>query len=315
MSAERFTTLTGAFPRSEALVQATRDLDRGRTTPAAAEAAFVEAERRVLAVERELGLAGETGGYLRWPDLFRPFTAVWDGASAGTLTRFFETNTFFRQPVLEAPPRPGKSSLASWLPKGPKARLVLPGPYTFAQVADVRYGTREPNEAMRDLGLALAAELRLLGAARPGQIQFQEPLLGYAPYSGDVRALVDAYRPIAEAARGASTAVWTYFGDAGRNLRVLAELPVDVIGLDVFESVLPAGATLGGKGLGAGVLESRTTLPEDLEELVSVLRPLEAALRPPSVWLGPSPPLDLLPFDAAVEKLRLLPKLKEALAR
>jgi 5-methyltetrahydropteroyltriglutamate--homocysteine methyltransferase len=315
MSVAYRTALTGPFPRPEDLVQTTRDLDRGRTTPAAAEAVFQSAERRVLALETELGLDGVTGGYLRWPDLFRPFTAAWDGVSAGTLTRFFETNTFYRQPVFEAAPRPGKSSLASWLPHGPKSRLVLPGPYTFAYLSDIRYGGGDPSAAMGDIAGALAAELGRFGHSRPAQVQFQEPLLGYAPFGGDVHRLVEAYRPLAEAARGTETSVWTFFGDAGRNLGTLAQLPVDTVGLDLFESVVPSGADLRGKGLGLGVIESRTTIPEDLGEVAGLVRGLVEHLQPPTVWLGPSPPLDLLPFDAAAGKVALLPKLKEALAR
>lgn len=315
MTVPHFTTLTGAFPRTEELVQATRDLDRGRTTAAAAESVFAEAERRVLDVESRLGLDCVTGGYLRWPDLFRPFSAVWDGVSTGTLTRFFETNTFFRQPVLEEIPRPGKSSLAAWLPHGPRARAVLPGPYTFAHLADLRYGPRDPTSASKEIAAALATEIARLGPARPPSIQFQEPLLGYAPYEGDPKALAETYRPLADACRGARTSVWTFFGDAGRTLPTLAQLPVDTVGLDLFESEVPASVDLRGKGLGLGVIESRTTLPENAGEIAGLVRDLEGRLRPKEVWLGPSPPLDLLPFDAAVAKLALLPRLKEELGR
>ncbi len=315
MSVPHRITLTGPFPRPEHLVQATRDLDRGRITPAAAEVAFAEAERQVAEVETRLGLDSTTGGYLRWADMFRPFSELWQGVSTGPLTRFFETYTFFRQPILESAPRGGDRSIASWLPRGPAARAVLPGPYTFAHLAEVRYGGADRNAALRDIAQALASELKALGPARPAQIQFQEPLLGYAPFAGDPGPLVEAYRTLSSAASGAGTSVWTYFGDAGRSLPVLTRLPVDVIGVDLFEFELPNRADLGGKGLGLGVIESRTTLPENLEEVARLVRELEGALHPGSVWLGPSPPLDLLPFEAATGKLALLPRLKEALSR
>ena len=307
------TTLTGAFPRTEALVQATRDLDRGRTTPAAAEAVFAEAERQVLAVESDLGLDVLTGGYVRWPDLFRPFTASWNGVGVGPLTRFFETNTFFRQPVLDAPPTPGKSALAAWLPHGPRSRWVLPGPYTFSYLAEVRYGEHDRTTALKDIARALATELRRLAPNGPAEVQFQEPLLGYAPFEGDPTVLIAAYRLLSEALGSIGSSVWTFFGDAGRSFSTLVQLPVGTIGVDVFESEIPAGASLKGRGLGLGVIESRTTLPEDLAELTPLVQRWTKALGPSTVWLGPSPPLDLLPFDAAVSKLALLPRLKEAL--
>ena len=73
MTASWRATLTGPFPRPEALVQATRDLDRGRIPPEKAEEAFAAAEAEVRRVEADLGLDARTGGYLRWADLFRPF--------------------------------------------------------------------------------------------------------------------------------------------------------------------------------------------------------------------------------------------------
>ncbi len=314
MTAPHRTTLTGPFPRPEHLVKATRDLDRGRIDTAAAEEAFARAEREVVEVETALGLDTVTGGYLRWADLFRPLTLSWKGTSSGPLTRFFETNTFYRQPILESPPERTDGGLASWLPRGRAARAILPGPYTFAHLADVRYGGSDRTRAVGDIARALASELRALGPEGPRHVQFQEPLLGYAPYEGDPAPLAAAYRTLVEASAGATTTVWTFFGDAGRSLKALLALPVDVIGVDLFEFEVPRPVDLGGKGLGLGVVESRTTISENVEEVARLARSVEGALSPSSVWLGPSPPLDLLPFDAARSKLAILPRLKELLA-
>ncbi len=314
MSVPHRTTLTGPFPRPEHLVKATRDLDRGRIDAAAAEEAFGRAEREVAEVEAELKLDTVTGGYLRWADLFRPFTLSWKGVSAGPLTRFFETNTFYRQPLLDAAPERGSETLERWLPRGETARAILPGPYTFAHLAEVRYAGGDRTTAVADIARALAAELRALGPRPPRHVQFQEPLLGYAPFVGDAAPLVDAYRVLVDACNGATTTVWTFFGDAGRSIDALLALPVDIVGVDLFEFEVPRPLDLRGKGLGLGVVESRTTLSENVAEIARIARSVEGALRPSSVWLGPSPPLDLLPFEAARDKLAILPQLKEALA-
>jgi 5-methyltetrahydropteroyltriglutamate--homocysteine methyltransferase len=307
------TTLTGPFPRTEPLVQATRDLDRGRIPADQAEAAFSAAEAQVRNVETELQLDATTGGYLRWADLFRPFSQVWSGVTVGPLTRFFETNTFFRQPMLDAPPTSGRGGLAGWLPRGKHARAILPGPFTFASLADVRYTPKA--SAIVDLGSALARELAALGAERPGHVQFQEPMFTYAPPTAETPHVIEAYRALAASCRGSTTTVWTYFGDVGPALPTLAQLPVDVIGFDLFGASVPAGARLAGKGLGAGCIDPTTTIPEDAPAVAELVRAAERSLGTSGVWLGPNPPLDLLPFDSAVAKLRLLPRLKELLAR
>jgi len=309
------TTLTGPFPRPEALVQATRDLDRGRIPLEKGEEAFSQAEQEVLRVEADLGLDATTGGYLRWQDLFRPFSRLWTGVTTGPLTRFFETNTFFRQPVLEARPRPGNGSLAEWLPRGPNARAILPGPYTFAHLADVRYRAETPASVTLDIADALATELRALGPARPASVQFQEPLLAYAPPKGAEQELAEAYRRIADGAGGVPVSIWTYFGDAGPMLPSLARLPVDAIGFDLFATTVPTGTSWGTKGLGLGCVDPTVTTAEDPKAVAELVRAAEAALRPPLVWLGPNPPLDLLPFDSAVAKLKVLPELRKGLER
>lgn len=308
-------TLTGAFPRPEALVQATRDLDRGRIPADQGEVAFVAAGEAVRRLEANLGLDSVTGGYLRWQDLFRPFTRLWTGVDAGPLTRFFETNTFFRQPVMTAAPVPGRGRLADWLPRGPGARAIVPGPFTFASLADVQYASNGRARATLDIATALATDLRSLGPERPPFVQFQEPMLAYDPPKGEVPELAEAYRRLVDACGGASTSVWTYFGDAGPALPLLARLPVDVVGFDLFQTTVAPGTAWGGKGAGLGCIDPTTTIPEDAAAVASLARAAESSLRPSTVWLGPNPPLDLLPFDAAVAKVKLLPGLRATLER
>jgi len=91
----------GIYPRSEALVQATRDLDRGRTTAEAVEAKRAQDLERLVEVQREAGLDLLTDGMLSWQDLFRPLVEATDGLKTGALTRFLDTNTFYRAPQAE----------------------------------------------------------------------------------------------------------------------------------------------------------------------------------------------------------------------
>ena len=64
--------LTSTFPRSEELVVATREFDRGRRNAADVEALFDRATDQVLALETKLGFSTVTGGNLARQDLFRP---------------------------------------------------------------------------------------------------------------------------------------------------------------------------------------------------------------------------------------------------
>jgi 5-methyltetrahydropteroyltriglutamate--homocysteine methyltransferase len=315
------TALSGPFPRSEALVAATRDLDRGRTTPEAVEELFARTEKEVLDLETRLGLDAFTAGYLRWQDTFRPISESWSGFSVGPVTRMFETNTFFRQPILLGPPERTPGAIAARLPlplrSGEKARakIVLPGPYTLAGVLDNRSGDTTEGLIHR-LGRLLGDELRELRGLGYSIFQFQEPLLVVDPPTGPrAESVLAAYRAIAAHSAGATTIVWTYFADAVPAHALLDRLSVSAIGVDLAETDYEhLGPWSGAKALGLGVIDPRTTLPEDPTEVARIVRELQDRLKPPAIWLGPGGPLDLLPAEAATRKLHLLPAARRALA-
>ncbi|MGA8276268.1 MAG: hypothetical protein WB789_04535 [Thermoplasmata archaeon] len=312
--------LTSPFPRPERLVAATRDLDRGRTTPELAEKAFVEAESELLALEERL-FSNVTAGYLRWNDLFRPIAESWVGFTVGPLTRWLETNTFFRQPILSAPPRRTAGAIASRLPpplatRTSTARVLLPGPYTFTQVLENRSGASE-FEVLLSLGRLLGDEIRDLGGLGYRVFQFSDPILVTDPPEGPAEtAVLQAYQSIADAQPAATTVVWTFGAGAGPALPLLDRLPVSVVGIDLTdtepEALRPGPERL---GLGLGIIDPRTTLPETLGDTVGVVR--EALRRRPSasVWLGPGAPLDLLPARPAEQKLLRLSDVRHTLLR
>jgi 5-methyltetrahydropteroyltriglutamate--homocysteine methyltransferase len=313
------TGLTGPFPRSEVLVAATRDLDRGRTTPEAVEDLFAGAERDVVQLEERLGVDTVTAGYLRTADLFRPIAETWEGFAVGPLNRWFETNTFYRQPILHAPPGRVPGAVLARLPPAlraspDRARVILPGPYTFAGLLDNRSGEADTALVHR-LGRLLGEEVTELRGAGFRTFQFTDPLLVVRPPEGPrAEAVVAGYSAIAAAGNGGTSIVWTYGGDAIPALPLLERLPVSVVGIDLAETdaeQLPERK--GGPGLGLGVVDPRTTLAEDPIEVARIVRLVNARRHPPSLWLGPGGPLDLMPWEPATRKLHVLPAARQAL--
>ncbi len=313
-------TLTGPFPRSEELVRATRDLDRGRQSPEAVEEIYARTEIEVVDLERRLGTDRCTAGYLRWADLFRPIAESWGGFAVGPITRWFETNTFYRQPILHAPPERTPGAIASRLPLplrgegAARALVILPGPYTLAGLLDNRSG-EAPQALTHRLGRLLAEEVRELRGLGYRSFEWAEPLLvTRTPTGPSAESTVESYRAIHDAAGDSTSIVWTYFGDAAPAVSVLARLPVSVIGVDLAETD-PASfeIDLRGRALGLGVIDPRTTLSEDPGEIVRIVRRLQEQGSPREVWLGNGAPLDLLPAEPAAKKLHVLAAARTAL--
>jgi 5-methyltetrahydropteroyltriglutamate--homocysteine methyltransferase len=301
--------LTSPFPRSEAVVQATRDLDRGRTTPAAVEETFQAAEREVVDLERRLGFDRVTAGYLRWPDLFRLVAERWEGFAVGPLTRWLDTNTFFRQPILLAPPGRVAGAFASGLPPPLRAdpargRVLLPGPYSLGRLLDNRSGETDLAVVHR-LGRLLGEEVRELRTGGFGAFLVVDPLLvSRRPTGPMAESVVEAYRSIGRAANGGTAVVWTYGADAVPAFPLLDRLDVSAVGIDLADTEvdqLPPGPE--GRGLGLGVLDPRTTLREEPAEIARVVRTAATRRRAGPLWLGPGASLDLLPAEVATRKL------------
>ncbi len=127
--------IPGLYPRSEALVQATRDLDRGRTTQEAVDEQIERDLAELLSVQQAGALDLLADGMLRWQDHFRPLLEAAEGLETGALTRFLDTNTFYRAPKATSP----TPTLSGPLDErhvaplsGPRI-VTLPSPYAFAK--------------------------------------------------------------------------------------------------------------------------------------------------------------------------------------
>jgi 5-methyltetrahydropteroyltriglutamate--homocysteine methyltransferase len=296
MSLQAF--VPGLYARSEALVQATRDLDRGRTTPEAVEEQVERDQAELVAAQQAAGFDLLADGMLRWQDHFRPLLESADGLEPGALTRFLDTNTFYRAPAAKtATPSQdaplGERYVAS-LP-GP-CLVTLPSPYALAKGSGVTAsamasGVLEPALASLD------AELVVL----------VEPFFA-RDEGAELDDLADALELLGG---GPKLAVWFTFGDARSVLEAgAAELPVEGIGIDFYATHLDDVPQDFPKLLLAGVLDTRSSLLEEPRELAAFAQRLgERAER---IALVPNGDLQYVAEPLAREKLARLGKARTA---
>ncbi len=290
----------GIYPRSEQLVQATRDLDRGRTTPEAVDAQFERDLEELVRVQQAAGLDLLADGMLRWQDLFRPLVEAAAGLEPGPLTRFLDTNSFNRAPARTAQPvrleRPLDEHHIAHLPA---PRLVtLPSPFAFARSLDV--SPRELADTVLAPQLAALPEsTELVVLSEPFLTQTDDP---------DLDGLADALETLAG---GPAVALQLTFGDAGQLLPRLAELPVAALGVDFFATALEAVPEGLAKLLLAGVVDGRSSVLEDPRELAAfALRLRERGVE--RIALVPNGDLQYVSEPIAREKLARLGRAKTA---
>src|SRR5215212_10749500 len=241
----------GIYARSEELVQATRDLDRGRTTEEAVATQQDADLRAFLDAQREAGLDYFSDGLLNWQDIFRPFDTAAEGLHPGPLTRLLNTNTFYRAPAVETErPRLVEPLAEPFFRIGdlPRGRWVatLPSPHSLAEWAA---GELEPRAVAEGV---LGPQIRWLAGNGCAYVVLQETAL----FDGGMEVC-----PLSEALDALQSplpiALQLPFGDSGDVLGELVELDVEAIGVDLYATDLEALPRPFPKTLLAGVVDAR----------------------------------------------------------
>jgi 5-methyltetrahydropteroyltriglutamate--homocysteine methyltransferase len=294
----------GIYPRSEALVAATRDLERGRTTIEKVEDQFRQDLQDFVQTQRDAGLNYFSDGLLRWEDIFRPFVKASKGLSEGPLVRWFDNNAFFRAPVIT-----GSPAIDSQLPPTfedsvllPEPKVAtLPSPYMFSRAAQT-HGDR--NKLMIELARnVLQPVAKALGGRGYRLIHLQEPwLVFYGMEQGEWSFFEKAIETIRDGL-GITLVLHTYYGNAEPWADRLRSLPVDAVGIDFVETDVEALGKNWTLGVVAGCLDGRRSLVESLEETVKFVKRAAETLNPTALYLSSNSDLELLPRDIASRKI------------
>jgi len=141
------TMLYGIFPKSEHLRRKIGLWERNSLSGKEICQVLADEKERLYDLFKRNSLTYYTDPLLNWYDIFRPVALSLDGIELGPLTRYLETNTFYRRPVVshvgkikadpkdffelkENPPLPLFN-----LDKN--ASLFLPSPHTFYELSSV----------------------------------------------------------------------------------------------------------------------------------------------------------------------------------
>jgi 5-methyltetrahydropteroyltriglutamate--homocysteine methyltransferase len=335
---------TGDSPELQALSRTIAGLDRGERSQADLLDVQNEVTRHVIGEQVKAGLDVVTDGLIRWYDPISHLAGKLDNIEIKGLVRFFDTDTYFRQPVfVGAPVKRGHLVAGDYsfarnalghlpTPQGKAGKLsvkpVLSGPYTLGKFS---LGEKSGNgsagtftdleKRVQAYAEILASELEPLSQAGAELVQIDEPAAIKHPndwklFEASLTPLVQARDKILKNGRKLELALYVYFHDCAPLYEKLFTLPVDVVGLDFTYSpqlVDVVASTGSPKPLGLGLIDGRNTSLEDPAQIARQVERMLPKIKGERAFLGPSCGLEYLPCDQAFAKLELLSKVRAEL--
>lgn len=316
------TANTGSFPRigegkeKQRLRTAFSDVDSGKIGREQLLSIEREVTAEAISLQTKAGLDLITDGQISWNDPVSHVLGSIEGVEIGPLMRFFDTNFYYRQPIIkrklswQKPILLDEFVFAQGVSKRP-VKGVITGPYTLARLSvDRAYNNFSLLlEAMCMMASREIAELAQAGAT---VIQIDEPAILQNP--DDLGLLPEVILEMGRDKRNTELALYTYFGDSAPFYERLQQLPIDILGLDfsygphLTEVISSLGTS---KTLGLGIINGRNTRLETEDSIYPLLDSLLSAHGAKRCYINPSCGLEYLPRTKAVAKLENMVRLRD----
>ncbi len=303
----------GDTPEEQLLRRTIASLDRKEADLAQLERIKDEVTRQVIEEQIEAGVEVITDGLIRWDDALTYLAGKIKGFKLTGLLRYFDTNTFYRQPVCEAELDAPESlvvkdfQFANTLSSVP-VKAVLTGPYTLAKLSlDPHYQDLE--KLATKLATILGEEVKRLAQVGAQIVQFDEPAI--LKFKKDLPLFKRVWTKLASYfPENLETVLFLNFGNLEGIYSDVLQIPVTTVGLDLTSEssnwkLLKSNS---GKKWIAGIVDARNTKMETEEEIQEKLEKLLSWIPAEDLSVSPNYGLEFLPRETARKKLAHLAK-------
>jgi len=314
--------VAGQHPLSEDLTLTILDWKYGRKPLSQVTQGLLDDVSSFVKLQHELGLS-MTSAQMGIQDILRPFVTHYGCYSkTGGVSRWHTTNTFYRRYTLNEglyngaretatsnarhPLAPDENAFLHYHTHGCAGRIVLPGPYTWSKMTDVKPKTyMDEGDYICDIGRMLANEIGYL-PERYMEIQIDDPWLVWEHVPLNMwDSIITAYRFIWENTGPRRNIILnTYFGDAAPVMDLFQSLKIDGVGIDFTNTNIMdlMDVEMGHWIIQAGLFNSRNFYEEFTFEraafLLDMLR-IIASKDPMEILVATNTSLDYLPRDLA----------------
>lgn len=307
----------GDSPETQKHRRAIASLDKGEISRE--EFLLVEREvtKEVIELQAKAGLDMITDGLIRWEDAVTYWTRRIEGIAVNGLLRFFDTNTYYRQPVVvgpiswNTPPSASDYVYARGVSPVP-VKPVVTGPFTFAALSrDEHYGSFE--KVVLALAEALSQQILVFETAGAPLVQVDEPWITWD--KSRKKIFEEGFRRLTKGVK-VPILLHTAFGDLTELYPKIQDLPFHSLGLDCRAAGSgPKNLDLLRKNppkkpVALGLIDARNTKMEDPHEVLAIVNELLPKV-PEPIELSPNTGLEYLPREIAQKKLVHLVQIAE----
>lgn len=295
-------------PGGQKLRRAISSFDRGRISADDLAAAADDVTVEVIGEQESAGVDVITDGQIRWQDPVTYIAGNLQGFEIGGLIRYFDTNTFYRQPEAIAPIAWQEPILVRdfEFARDHASRPVKPvvtGPYTVAKLSLLGVYT-DLQALVMDTARALNQEVKALAAAGPTLIQVDEPAIVWHRHKDDWNLFREAMDVLMDGVDSTSV-LRTDFGDAV-GLPDFFALPFQGFGLDMVHgkenrSLVPELPS--DKDLVLGIVDARNVRMETEAAVRETVQWASGFVAEDRLAISPNTGLEFLPRETAYDKL------------
>ncbi len=302
----------GEQPDEQKLRRAIAGLEKGKIT----KDDLVEVENQVvdevLAIQESAGLELVSDGLIRWYDPASHLAKSLKGFEINGLLRFFDTNTYYRQPVVTGDISAGNGDLSTEIAYAIRkanepVKGVILGPLSMAAMSLNKSKLKFTDLAIK-LGDLLGRQVASMASSGAEYVQIEEPWLVRNPEYFDL--FKDSFGQLLKNKGDAKIILTFYFGDMGKIYDRLGAIAADMFGIDftyspgLLERIASEGSP---RPLSFGILDGRNTKLESASQIAKSLEPILKKVKG-DCHLTTSCGLEYLPRFYAVKKLQLTSK-------
>ena len=298
----------GIYPRNEKLIESTRSYDK------TLEKQFKKEKSRLLKIQSNNKLDYISDPLIDWDDNLRPFTDNLRGIEKGPLTRYYENNTFYRQPIIKSKLGTTGNILKNnvcfdLFTSKSKVKIDILDPFTFYDLSANEFYKSE-EEAVNAFAEIIKKELNSI-KRNVQLIQFNSPSLARIE---DIDRLNMVKKAMEKIVKGldTKTCLNLWGSDISNTLEKFQEFPVDIIGIDFTSSNVDKFDKMEmKKGLACGLIDAKNTKMEKSSVIIRELKNIKKTFSPESLAVITSWDFEFIPEPFADKKLQIMKQIKE----